>query len=191
MKQVLVFIALSLGLYSTSLFAKSNESNVGVNVEAGANGNYGLLGLEGAYMPSQRFDIHGGAGIGAAATLRGAGARIYTNPSECFWLKHCSEKYFIGATLSQTVTSEVTETGDDKVQRKYKIPRTNFVNATVGDSTVFFDRLNFMLNIGYKFALQKNSPELVSGASDETTSQEINSALQSGPQVSVTAGFLF
>ena len=181
----------ALAILSAPLHAKSDGNTIGLNVEAGANGNYGILGLEGSYFLSRRVDIHGGVGVGTAATLGGAGVRLYTNPEDCFWFKHCSDKYFLGANVSQTLSKEVTETSEDKVQRKYKIPRTTFVHAAVGSSTVFFDRLNFMLHLGYKLALQKNEPEQVSGPDDENGSKEIESALHSGPQISIAAGFLF
>ena len=182
---------LAMSILSAPLEAKSNENSLGLNLEAGANGNYGIIGLEGSFFPSRRLDIHGGVGFGAAAALGGGGVRLYADPSECFWFKQCSDKYFLGANVSQTLSKEVTETGEDKVQRKYKIPRTTFVHAAVGSSTVFFDSVNLMLNLGYKFAVQKTEPEQVAGPDDENTGEELKSALKSGPQVSVAAGFLF
>ena len=181
----------TLYIPSTMIEAKSNENVIGINLEAGSNGNYGLLGLEANYFPSQRVDIHGGLGVSAVATLAGAGARIYTDASECFLSKHCSEKYYLGANISQTLSKEVVVTGDDNISRKYKVPQTTFINAAVGSSTVFFDRLNFMLNIGYKFATQRHEPKLISGPGDSRGSETMNSSLKSGTQVSVAAGFLF
>lgn len=191
MKHVLGVVALLSGLNPVAVLAKGGENNVGISLETGPNGNYGLLGLEGAYIISQRFDFHAGVGFGPASVLRGGGVRIYTDPSDCFLFKHCAEAFFLGTTFSQTVSSQVTQIGDDKVERKYRIPRTSFVNANVGNSTVFFNHLNLMLHVGYKFALQKNEPELISGPSDENSSNDIKSALQSGAQVSIAAGFLF
>lgn len=79
--------------------AKSDDSIVGANAEFGLNGNYGIVGAEALLFPKDNFDLHAGLGIGAAA-IGGGGVRIYTKDDECFFLKHCNERYFIGVTYA-------------------------------------------------------------------------------------------
>jgi len=48
-----------------------------------------------------------------------------------------------------------------------------------------------MLHLGYKFALQKNVPEQVSGPASDDVGKELEYALKSGPQLSLGAGLVF
>lgn len=186
MKNVGLCIAILTLNLSFPSFAKSDGNVVGANAEFGLNGNYGIVGAEAVVFPTEHFELHGGVGVGAAAR-GGGGLRIYSGRKDCFFFKECDERYFIGTTYSSTLSSKVTTTNDSG-EREYRIPRTNFVNVTFGDSVVFFGHLNTMLHLGYQFALNKAEAELVRGTEDGSSKRELDEQLKSGPQVSVSLG---
>lgn len=179
-----IFFAASV---ATTAIAKDDGNVMGVNAEMGLNGNYGIVGAEAVVFPAEHFDLHGGVGVGASA-MAGGGLRFYSGRKESFFFKHCDERYFIGATYSNTLSTKVTTTSDSG-EREYRIPRTSFVNLSVGDSTVFFGHLNAMLHLGYKLALKKTEAELVRGVEDSGSKKVLDEQLESGPQVSVSLGF--
>lgn len=177
---------LAASLFTSSAFA-IEEPFIGINSEFGLNGNYGLFGAELFAHPSDHLDAHAGVGVGVTP-LGGGGFRVYTHRGECFLFKMCSERYFLSATVAQTLGSKLTAKDPSGSEREYSIPKTSFLNLAVGDSTVFFGHLNTMMHIGYKIALNKSESKLIKGEINEDEQNDLDEQLQSGLQISFSLG---
>jgi hypothetical protein len=171
--------------------AKGSDKSYGLGLEAGANGNYGFMGIEGSILPHKKYDVHAGVGLLPSAAVGGGGVRYYGDPKDCFWWKNCFSHLFAGVNVSRTLSSQVTVKSDDGYERQYRIPKTTFLNATVGEATVLFGTLNCMLNVGYRYAVAPKNVEQVSGPIDEKQADAVQDGVKSGIQVSVSTGILF
>jgi hypothetical protein len=115
---------------------------------------------------------------------------LYTDKSECFFFKHCTDSDYISLTGSNKSATDVTSK-NGSTSETYHAPAARFVNLAIGNLQTFFDHLMIGVNLGYKFALQRVEATQISGETNENSSHDINSDLKSGPQVSVSGGFLF
>jgi len=178
------------GLGAPTAFAgEAQHKRFGVSAEAGLNGGYGLLGIEASVHPSERYDIHAGAGIGGSVML-GVGARLFSDREDCFLFKNCDERYFLSTTLSRSAGGEIVEKRDG-VDREFDLKPVNFLSIAAGNREVFFQRLALDLTLGYRLALNKAEAEQTNGPVSEDAKKDIEEPLKSGPQVTVALGFLF